>query len=705
MSDAFFTRAPSTIVTQEINGQTEFTIPFEFLARKFVVVTLLGVDRKVLTLNTDYRFIAVNKIRLEQPAPAGYPRIELRRVTSTTDRLVTFIDGSILRATDLNLAQVQTMHVAEEARDLTSDTIGVNDEGHLDARNRKIVNLANATDPLDAVNLGQLRQFDDSTANNADKAQASAAAAKVSETNAKNSENRSVIAEAKAVSSAGTAMTAAADANASKVAAKEAEAVVVPLVPIVEKASADAAQAAIDAAQAVQDVKDLGAVPVGMIVMFGHAPIPAGFISLMEDNPTFNTAEYPDLAKLYPNGQLPSYKDRVPEGIGSGITLGQKRAGKVGQTSTLALSTNTVDLNHSHDFSGNTTNAGTHQHGATVMDGWTEAGGVAYYTGRINATGGRGYVYVDASGDHAHPFAGTTAGIKGGVNQQHGHTISGTVGSGKNLVDATGTIFAIKAAGKVSEEGLMEVAVIKQDVESLKTSKADKANPAFTGDMTLSGSLRAGGALVAGQGSNSKVSNTSWGESSTGNWASQTAYQWYGGGLNIGAVRGNARDSQGLIRQLSDGNSEGADIWLEPNSAVGFVRFSNSNGAVTHRFSKDGNIFMGLYNDWLSNVIGGRTPKRWTWVSLGTMPVQNNAVLNLPQDVRGLRGFFGFIGEQSDTVYKSFTFPPLDCRFQLNRKGDWQVFELTNNGTQLIRRYGWSEGSDNYVFYCEPIAS
>lgn len=696
MSDSFFTRAPSTIVTQDINGQTEFTIPFEFLARKFVVVTLLGVDRKVLTLNTDYRFIAVNKIRLEQPAPAGYPRIELRRVTSTTDRLVTFIDGSILRATDLNLAQVQTMHVAEEARDLTSDTIGVNDEGHLDARNRKIVNLANGTEPLDAVNLGQLRQFDDSTANNADKAQASAAAAKVSETNAKASENRSIVAEAKAVSSAGTAMTAAADANASKVAAKEAEAVVVPLVPIVEKASADAAQAAIDAAQAVQDVKDLGAVPVGMIVMFGHAPIPAGFISLMEDNPTFNTAEYPDLAKLYPNGQLPSYKDRVPEGIGSGITLGQKRAGKVGLTSTLSLATNTVDLNHSHDFAGSTGNAGTHQHGATVMDGWTEAGGVAYYTGRINATGGRGYVYVDAAGDHAHAFSGTTAGIKGGVGQAHNHTVTGSVGSGKNQVDATGTIFAIKAAGKVSDEGLMEVTVLKQDVENLKTAKADKASPSFTGDMTLSGSLRAGGALVAGQGSNSKVSSTSWGESSVGNWASQTAHQWYDGGVEMGAVRGNSTDCSGLYRTRSGGVS--LDYWQDPSS--GEHRFKNAQGQDAVVIQNNGDIRT-LWGGLLSAQLWGRAPKRWTWVSLGVMPVANDAVLNLPYDVRGLRGFFGFIGEQGDTVYKQFIFPPLDCRFQINRKGDWQVFQLANNGTQLIRRYGWSEGSDNYVFYVE----
>lgn len=223
MADAFFTNSPSTIITLDIDNNTEFSIPFEFLARKFVVVTLLGVDRKVLTLNSDYRFIAANKIRLEQPAPAGYQRIEIRRFTSTTDRLVSFVDGSILRANDLNLAQVQTIHVAEEARDLTSYTIGVNDSGDLDARNRKIVNVANGTDSFDAVNLGQLRQFDTSTGINAEKAALSAAKAKESELNAANSEARCVVAEAKAIASAGTAMTAASDANRSKVEAKQAE--------------------------------------------------------------------------------------------------------------------------------------------------------------------------------------------------------------------------------------------------------------------------------------------------------------------------------------------------------------------------------------------------------------------------------------------------------------------------------------------------
>lgn len=149
-----------TVLTYPLDGSNrDFNIPFEYLARKFVVVTLIGVDRKVLTINTDYRFATRTTISLTKAwGPAdGYTTIELRRVTSTTDRLVDFTDGSILRAYDLNVAQIQTMHVAEEARDLTADTIGVNNDGHLDARGRRIVNLANAVDDRDAVPLGQLK--------------------------------------------------------------------------------------------------------------------------------------------------------------------------------------------------------------------------------------------------------------------------------------------------------------------------------------------------------------------------------------------------------------------------------------------------------------------------------------------------------------------------------------------------------------------
>ena len=149
-----------TVMTYPLDGSTtDFNIPFEYLARKFVRVTLIGVDRKELILNQDYRFATkttISTTRALGPAD-GYTLIEIRRFTPATDRLVDFTDGSILRAYDLNISQVQTLHVAEEARDLTADTIGVNNDGHLDARGRRIVNLANAVDDRDAVPFGQLK--------------------------------------------------------------------------------------------------------------------------------------------------------------------------------------------------------------------------------------------------------------------------------------------------------------------------------------------------------------------------------------------------------------------------------------------------------------------------------------------------------------------------------------------------------------------
>lgn len=159
-----------TVMTYPLNGSTvDFGITFEYLARKFVSVTLIGKDRKELVLNQDFRFTTKTQItttRAWSPSD-GYTMIEIRRVTSATERLVDFSDGSILRAYDLNIAQVQTLHVAEEARDLTADTIGVNNDGNLDARGRKIVNVGDATNPDEAVNLGQIQRWNESALNSA----------------------------------------------------------------------------------------------------------------------------------------------------------------------------------------------------------------------------------------------------------------------------------------------------------------------------------------------------------------------------------------------------------------------------------------------------------------------------------------------------------------------------------------------------------
>lgn len=106
-----------TMVVYKFDG-TDYIIPFEFLARKFINVTLIsleGDERRPLVLGIDYRYTERATIRLINITDM-WGAVEIARNTSARDRLVSFADGSILRSTDLNVAQIQTIHVAEEAR-------------------------------------------------------------------------------------------------------------------------------------------------------------------------------------------------------------------------------------------------------------------------------------------------------------------------------------------------------------------------------------------------------------------------------------------------------------------------------------------------------------------------------------------------------------------------------------------------------------
>lgn len=123
----------NTINLYPISGGTDFRINFEYLARRFVVVTLISAngDRQQLVMGRDYRFLDAVTIQTVNAYSAPWVNIELRRVTSATQRLVDFRDGSILRAIDLNVSQLQAIHIAEESNDLI--TLGL--EESIDAAN------------------------------------------------------------------------------------------------------------------------------------------------------------------------------------------------------------------------------------------------------------------------------------------------------------------------------------------------------------------------------------------------------------------------------------------------------------------------------------------------------------------------------------------------------------------------------------------
>lgn len=89
-------------------GQKEYTIPFEYLAKKFIHVT---IDDMELAYNIDYRVEGSQVTLLRPTVPTQ--TIEIYRKTATS-RLIAFNDGSVLRGDDLTTFQQQILHVVEE---------------------------------------------------------------------------------------------------------------------------------------------------------------------------------------------------------------------------------------------------------------------------------------------------------------------------------------------------------------------------------------------------------------------------------------------------------------------------------------------------------------------------------------------------------------------------------------------------------------
>ena len=147
----------STIIIYEGDGTTvDFTVPFVYLKKTFVKVTLNNADLKggdYGDTSVDYYFLDDTTARLKT-APASGSELTIRRYTSATDRVVTFKDASILKATDLDTSQLQAFHIAEEARDIINDALVKDRDGNWDAKGNRIVNVGDPVDENDAMTYG-----------------------------------------------------------------------------------------------------------------------------------------------------------------------------------------------------------------------------------------------------------------------------------------------------------------------------------------------------------------------------------------------------------------------------------------------------------------------------------------------------------------------------------------------------------------------
>ena len=144
----------STIAIYTGNGSTtDFTVPFDYLSKHFIRVS---VDNSLLTggdygdTSKDYYFLDKTTVRLKTPPKSG-AGVVIRRYTSATNRVVTFKDASILKANDLDVSSIQTIHIAEEGRDVVNDALIKDPDGNWDAKGNRIVNVADPINPQDVV--------------------------------------------------------------------------------------------------------------------------------------------------------------------------------------------------------------------------------------------------------------------------------------------------------------------------------------------------------------------------------------------------------------------------------------------------------------------------------------------------------------------------------------------------------------------------
>ena len=101
-------------VTYTGNGSsTSYTVPFPFINRTHVVVTVNAVTQ---TLTTHYVWLNDSTIQFVT-APPSSQAVVFRRYTTITERLVDFHDAAVLTEADLDLNSLQGLYLAQERAD------------------------------------------------------------------------------------------------------------------------------------------------------------------------------------------------------------------------------------------------------------------------------------------------------------------------------------------------------------------------------------------------------------------------------------------------------------------------------------------------------------------------------------------------------------------------------------------------------------
>lgn len=110
-----------TVATYISDGtQRDFAVPFIYIKREYVNAYSEELDSKGRVVGErqplSFSWLNSGMVRLNTVVPAGY-RITVERETYADRLLVDFQDAAIVTEQDLDLATLQSLHVAQEARD------------------------------------------------------------------------------------------------------------------------------------------------------------------------------------------------------------------------------------------------------------------------------------------------------------------------------------------------------------------------------------------------------------------------------------------------------------------------------------------------------------------------------------------------------------------------------------------------------------
>lgn len=113
MATAYKSRVEYTVTD---GARVTYPFPFSYLRKQFIKVSIrhANATETPLTYNVDYNINDLS-LTLKKPISAGEILIIYRE--TSTDKIVTWNDGSILLARDMNLEDAQLLHLQEEQQD------------------------------------------------------------------------------------------------------------------------------------------------------------------------------------------------------------------------------------------------------------------------------------------------------------------------------------------------------------------------------------------------------------------------------------------------------------------------------------------------------------------------------------------------------------------------------------------------------------